>query len=237
MAQNSDSQECFAEGLSQARSPAAGNVLVSRLSSQSIGHSGPAKTDVHAAQDPLAVLPISVSGRAPRETRFEGHARYPTVNHQLLCRDVDVRDKQPGRLPRHLEELVWAGSLMYGVGSWSGRVRSIVRTSSPCTSSHHVSSSISLCSPSYRSQSLLLRAHSSQDTWWLVRGRPPSPAPQVLAAPLAPTPSPVTLQIRHNNPGVLPQPSTTALMNGEAPHVVTPNPWLQPPTEHHRAPE
>ncbi|KAG1748197.1 hypothetical protein EDB19DRAFT_1905251 [Suillus lakei] len=128
---------------------------------------------------------------------------------------------------RHLEELVWASTLMYGVGSWDGEGEEY---RADFFTMHIVTSCLflpSLCAHlSYRSQSLLLRAHFlASITWWLVRGRPAFPLRKFFAVPLAPLPSPAHFKYATTLPGVLPQPAACALLGGDSPHAVTPNVW------------
>ncbi|KAG2121595.1 hypothetical protein DEU56DRAFT_918116 [Suillus clintonianus] len=127
----------------------------------------------------------------------------------------------------HLEELVWASTVMYGVSSWDGESDEY---RADFFTMHIVTSCLflpSLCAHlSYKSQSLLLRAHFlASITWWLVRGRGAVPLRKFFAAPLAPLPSPAHFKYATTLPGVLPQPAACALLGGDSPHVVTPNVW------------
>jgi len=220
----------LAEGLSQASvHPARATVLVSRLLFSGQGNSqDKPKPHVHALTILSQMLAdnrfwTNILEKHQFEAMLVSHGELINSYAEMWTCEINNQDD----FQRHLEELVWASTLMYGVGSWDGEGEEY---RADFFTMHIVTSCLflpSLCAHlSYRSQSLLLRAHFLAGiTWWLVRGRPPLPLRKFFAAPLAPLASPGHFKYATTTPGVLPQPAACALPSGDSPHAVTPNPW------------
>ncbi|KAJ8584666.1 hypothetical protein M405DRAFT_826375 [Rhizopogon salebrosus TDB-379] len=219
----------LAEGLSQASvHPAKATVLVSRLLFSGLDTQDKPKPHVHA----LTILSQMLADNRFWTCILEKHQfEAMLVSHGELINSYaemwtcEINSQED--FQRHLEELVWASTLMYGVGSWDGES---AEYRADFFTMHIVTSCLflpSLCAHlSYRSQSLLLRAHFLAGiTWWLVRGRPPLQLRKFFAAPLAPVPSPGHFKYATTTPGVVPQPAACALPSGDSPYAVTPNPW------------
>ena len=147
-------------------------------------------------------------------------------------------------LEERVEELVWAATLMYGVGSWDGNeaeyradfftyVRSCVHILPYLTivlSAHIVTSVLfvpSICAYLTReSQTKLLRAHFlTSITWWLVRGRPSFALQGLMSQPLPPLPNVPSSKYSNTLPGEQPSPSASALPSQTSPFAINPNPW------------
>ena len=147
-------------------------------------------------------------------------------------------------LEERVEELVWAATLMYGVGSWDGNeveyradfftyVQPHVHVLAYLTVLHsaHIVTSVlfipAICAYLSRpSQTKLLRAHFlTSITWWLVRGRPGFALKAFTSEPLAPLPN--VASSRHSNtfPGSQPTPAACALPSPASPFASNPNPW------------
>lgn len=220
----------LAEGLAQASvHPARATVFVSRLLFSGYPDSQyRPKSHVHA----LAILSqMLVDSRFWTRSLEKHEFEAMLVSHGELINSYgemwtcEINSQED--FNRHFEELVWASTLMYGVGSWDGESEEY---RADFFTMHIVTSCLflpSLCAHlSYRSQSLLLRAHFLVSiTWWLVRGRPALPLRKFFAAPLAPLPSPAHFKYATTLPGVLPQPAASALLGGDSPHAVAPNVW------------
>ncbi|KAG2105405.1 hypothetical protein BD769DRAFT_155945 [Suillus cothurnatus] len=230
MAQSLDFPGMLAEGLAQASvHPARATVLVSRLLF-------PETRTLSAGQNRTCTQ-LTILSQMLVDSRFwtrilEKHEfEAMLVSHGELINSYaemwtcEINSQED--FSRHLEELVWASTLMYGVSSWDGESEEY---RADFFTMHSVTSCLflpSLCAHlSYRSQSLLLRAHFlASITWWLVRGRPALPLRKFFAAPLAPLPSPAHFKYATTLPGVLPQPAASTLLGGDSPHTVTPNVW------------
>jgi len=130
-------------------------------------------------------------------------------------------------LEERVEELVWAATLMYGVGSWDGNeaeYRADFFTA-------HIVTSVLFIPPicaylSRPSQTKLLRAHFlTSITWWLVRGRPGFALKALTSQPLAPLQNVSSSKYPNTLPGSQPTPSACALPSATSPFANNPNPW------------
>ncbi|KAI9463453.1 hypothetical protein HD554DRAFT_1313829 [Boletus coccyginus] len=94
----------------------------------------------------------------------------PTVREHAEKWTIDL--DQPGEVERKMEELVWLGTLVYGVGGWTPNgFQSDFFLMHMVTSSIFLPSLIAYLTP--RSQVLLLRrCLVTVLTWWVARGRP-----------------------------------------------------------------
>lgn len=147
-------------------------------------------------------------------------------------------------LEERVEELVWAATLMYGVGSWDGNeaeyradfftyVQSRVHRLAYLTvllSAHIVTSVLfipSICAYLSRpSQTKLLRAHFlTSITWWLVRGRPGFALKAFTSQPLAPLPNVPSSKYPNTLPGTHATPPACVLPSPSSPYAINPNPW------------
>ncbi|KIJ67238.1 hypothetical protein HYDPIDRAFT_107975 [Hydnomerulius pinastri MD-312] len=139
--------------------------------------------------------------------------------------DCDIQSQED--LEKYLEEIIWAGTLMYGVGSWYGDE---AEYRADFFTAHIVTSALflpSLCAHiSHRSQTLLLRAHFlTSITWWLVRGRPAFSLKGFTSSPLPPLSNSPSSKYPNTLPGAQPTPSISALPSPTSPYAVIPNPW------------
>ncbi|KAG8215798.1 hypothetical protein J3R82DRAFT_7706 [Butyriboletus roseoflavus] len=130
-------------------------------------------------------------------------------------------------LEERIEELIWAATLMYGVGSWDG---SAAEYRADFFTAHIVTSVLfvpSICAYLSRpSQTKLLRAHFlTSITWWLVRGRPGFALRAFTSQPLVPLPNAPSSKYSNTLPGLQPTPSACALPSSTSPFAATPNPW------------
>ncbi|KAH7886636.1 hypothetical protein F5I97DRAFT_1829234 [Phlebopus sp. FC_14] len=154
---------------------------------------------------------------------LESHGE--VINRYGEMWDCDVKNQED--LEKYLEELIWAGTLMYGVGSWDGDE---AEYRADFFTAHIVTSALflpSLCAHiSHRSQTLLLRAHFlTSITWWLVRGRPGFPLQKFTSYPLPPLPNSRSSKYTTTLPGAQPIPSACALPSPTSPYAIHPNPW------------
>lgn len=130
-------------------------------------------------------------------------------------------------LEKYLEEIIFAGVLMYGVGSWDG---DDAQYRADFFTAHIITSALflpSLCAHiSHRSQTLLLRAHFlTSITWWVVRGRPGFPLKDFTSTPLPPNPNSPSSKYPTTLPGVQQTVSPDALPSAQSPYALVPNPW------------
>jgi len=133
-------------------------------------------------------------------------------------------------LEERVEELIWAATLMYGVGSFDGdeaEYRADFFTAHIVTSVLFVPT---ICAYlSHASQTKLLRAHFlTSITWWLVRGRDGFALKALTSQPLPPLPPlPNAPPSKYSNslPGTQPTPSACALPFPTSPYAINPNPW------------
>ncbi|KAF9230324.1 hypothetical protein BU15DRAFT_91136 [Melanogaster broomeanus] len=147
------------------------------------------------------------------------------INKYAEMWDCEIKGQDD--LERCLEEIVWTGVLMYGVGSWDGddaEYRADFFTAHVITSSLFLPS---LCAQlSHRSQTLLLRAHFLTSlTWWLARGRPGFRIQDFVSSPLPPIPNTST-RYPTTFPGPQPAPAVCALPSAASPYAAVPNAWL-----------
>ncbi|KAF9242802.1 hypothetical protein BU15DRAFT_43515 [Melanogaster broomeanus] len=138
--------------------------------------------------------------------------------------DCDIKCQED--LEKYLEELTWAATLMYGVGSWDGNE---VEYRADFFTAHIVTSLLflpSLCAHiSHRSQTLLLRAHFlTSITWWVVRGRPSFRVQEFTSQPLPPLSNSPSSKYSNTLPGQ-PTPGACALPSQTSPYALNPNPW------------
>ncbi|KAF8550708.1 hypothetical protein OG21DRAFT_1499617 [Imleria badia] len=130
-------------------------------------------------------------------------------------------------LEERVEELIWAATLMYGVGSWDGNE---VEYRADFFTAHIVTSVLfipSICAYLSRpSQTKLLRAHFlTSITWWLVRGRPGFALKGLISQPLPPLSNVPSSKYSNTLPGCQPSASACALPSQTSPFATTPNPW------------
>ncbi|KAF9221054.1 hypothetical protein BS17DRAFT_738099 [Gyrodon lividus] len=154
---------------------------------------------------------------------LESHGE--VVNKYVEMWDCDIKSQED--LEKHLEELSWAATLMYGVGSWDGNE---AEYRADFFTAHIVTSALflpSLCAHiSHRSQTLLLRAYFlTSITWWLVRGRPSFALKEFTSHPLPPFPNSAPSKYSNTLPGAQPTPSACALPSPTSPYALNPNPW------------
>ncbi|KAH7886674.1 hypothetical protein F5I97DRAFT_1027063 [Phlebopus sp. FC_14] len=139
--------------------------------------------------------------------------------------DCEVRAQED--LEMYLEELAWAGVLMYGVGSWDGdeaEYRADFFTAHIVTSALFLPSICALIS--HRSQTLLLRAYFlTSITWWLARGRSGFPLKEFFSSPLAPIPNNPSSRYPNTFPCKQQTPGESAVPSPASPHAQVPNIW------------
>ncbi|KAG6373572.1 hypothetical protein JVT61DRAFT_6220 [Boletus reticuloceps] len=130
-------------------------------------------------------------------------------------------------LEERVEELIWAATLMYGVGSWDGNE---AEYRADFFTAHIVTSVLfipSICAYlSHPSQTKLLRAHFlTSITWWLVRGRCSFALKEFTSQPLPPLPNIPSAKYSNTLPGSQPTLPACALPSPASPYAITPNPW------------
>ncbi|KAG9308622.1 hypothetical protein JVU11DRAFT_11730 [Chiua virens] len=129
-------------------------------------------------------------------------------------------------LEARMEELIWAATLMYGVGSWDGNE---AEYRADFFTAHIVTSVLfipTICAYlSRESQRKLLRAHFlTSITWWVVRGRPSFALKDFTSRPLPPVLNAPSSKYSNTLPGTLPTPAACAL-SSTSPYASNANPW------------
>jgi len=211
----------IAEGLAQTSvHPAGATVLVTQLLYRSKDTSATPRPKVHA---------FTILSRMLKDPRFSNKILDKVEYAQMLETHGDaiveygsqwvVDIKGPKDLEYYLEQIAWASTMIYGIGSW----KETEDYAADFFTMHSVTSALflpSICAYiTLEHQSQLLRAHFlAMITWWLVRGRPAFPITRFLSSPTAPNqPAPV---------GPQPTPASEAIPSPSSAYAVTPNPWL-----------